>query len=155
MIEGVFFSGSFASIYWLKKRGLLPGLTFSNEFISRDEGLHCDFAVLLFSMLKKKPSCDFVTNIIREAVDIEKKFMTDALRVGLIGMNSKSMCEYIEFVADHLLVKLGFSKCYHTDNPFDFMDLISLQGKTNFFEKQVSEYNMSKDNTCFDINVEF
>ncbi|RUP48466.1 ferritin-like superfamily [Jimgerdemannia flammicorona] len=148
-VEGIFFSGSFASIFWLKKRGLMPGLTFSNELISRDEGLHCDFACLLFSLLKNRPSNATVTRIITEAVTIEKEFTTEALPVGLIGMNAILMCQYIEFVADRLLVSLGVPKSYHAENPFDFMDLISLQGKTNFFEKRVSDYQragvMNKD----------
>ncbi|KAG9128341.1 Ribonucleotide-diphosphate reductase (RNR), small subunit [Ceratobasidium sp. 392] len=139
-VEGIFFSGSFASIFWLKKRGLMPGLTFSNELISRDEGMHTDFACLLFSHLRKRPHPDTVRRIIVEAVAIEQEFLTDALPVGLIGMNAKLMCQYIEFVADRLLVALGNSKEYDVTNPFDFMDMISLQGKTNFFEKRVSDY---------------
>ncbi|ORX95228.1 ribonucleoside-diphosphate reductase small chain [Basidiobolus meristosporus CBS 931.73] len=142
-VEGIFFSGSFASIFWLKKRGLMPGLTFSNELISRDEGLHTDFACLLFSLLRKRPSVSTVTSIITEAVLIEQEFLTDALPVGLIGMNAKLMSQYIEFVADRLLVALGCPKVYNSENPFDFMDLISLQGKTNFFEKRVSDYQKS------------
>ncbi|KAI9017756.1 reductase M2 polypeptide variant 3d [Gaertneriomyces semiglobifer] len=142
-VEGIFFSGSFASIFWLKKRGLMPGLTFSNELISRDEGLHTDFACLLFSLLRNKPSQDTVLTIITEAVAIEQEFLTDALPVGLIGMNAKLMCQYIEFVADRLLVALGLPKRYDAENPFDFMELISLQGKTNFFEKKVGEYQMA------------
>ncbi|KAH9846515.1 ribonucleotide reductase small subunit [Lenzites betulinus] len=140
-VEGIFFSGSFASIFWLKKRGLMPGLTFSNELISRDEGMHTDFACLLFSHLKKRPHPDLVRQIIVEAVDIEQEFLTDALPVALIGMNSKLMNQYIEFVADRLLVALGGEKHYNVTNPFDFMDMISLQGKTNFFEKRVSDYS--------------
>ena len=139
-VEGIFFSGSFAAIFWLKQRGLMPGLTFSNELISRDEGLHCDFACLLFGLLKNRPSNQRLTDMICEAVDIEKEFLTDALPVGLIGMNAALMCQYIEFVADRLLVQLGCDKHYDAHNPFDFMDLISLQGKTNFFEKRVSDY---------------
>lgn len=139
-MEGIFFSGSFASIFWLKKRGLMPGLTFSNELISRDEGLHTDFACLLFSHLRHQPSHDRIRDIIIEAVTIEQEFLTDALPVSLIGMNAKLMCQYIEFVADRLLVALGVDKHYHSTNPFDFMDMISLQGKTNFFEKRVSDY---------------
>jgi ribonucleoside-diphosphate reductase subunit M2 len=139
-VEGIFFSGSFAAIFWLKKRGLMPGLAFSNELISRDEGLHTDFACLLFHYLKRRPDARIVHNIIEEAVDIEKEFLTDALPVDLIGMNARSMGEYIEFVADRLLVSLGVQKKYETPNPFDFMDMISLQGKTNFFEKRVSDY---------------
>ncbi|KAH8118581.1 ribonucleotide reductase small subunit [Phellopilus nigrolimitatus] len=139
-VEGIFFSGSFASIFWLKKRGLMPGLTFSNELISRDEGMHTDFACLLFSHLRRRPHPDVVEKIIIEAVKIEQEFLTDALPVGLIGMNAKLMCQYIEFVADRLLVSLGNEKYYKASNPFDFMDMISLQGKTNFFEKRVSDY---------------
>ncbi|KAI0254365.1 ribonucleotide reductase small subunit [Lactifluus subvellereus] len=140
-VEGIFFSGSFASIFWLKKRGLMPGLTFSNELISRDEGMHTDFACLLFSHLRKRPHPDTVNKIITEAVVIEQEFLTDALPVALIGMNAELMCQYIEFVADRLLVALGCPKHYNSTNPFDFMDMISLQGKTNFFEKRVSDYS--------------
>ncbi|PNH04949.1 Ribonucleoside-diphosphate reductase small chain [Tetrabaena socialis] len=139
-VEGIFFSGSFCSIFWLRKRGLMPGLTFSNELISRDEGLHCDFACLLFSMLNKRVNEDRVRQIICEAVAIEIEFLTDALPVDLIGMNSRLMGEYIHFVADRLLVALGCSKVYNTVNPFEFMEMISLQGKTNFFEKRVGDY---------------
>ncbi|GAA5892673.1 uncharacterized protein JCM6883_007435 [Sporobolomyces salmoneus] len=139
-VEGIFFSGSFASIFWLKKRGLMPGLTFSNELISRDEGLHTDFACLLFSHLERRPHPDTVERIIREAVEIEQEFLTDALPCRLIGMNSDLMCQYIEFVADRLLVSLGNKKIYNKENPFDFMDMISMEGKTNFFEKRVSDY---------------
>lgn len=139
-VEGIFFSGAFAAIFWLKKRGLMPGLTFSNELISRDEGLHCDFACLLYSLLINKPSAERVYEIISNAVEIEQEFLTSALPVRLIGMNSQLMAQYIEFVADRLLVALGYSKLYKAENPFDFMDLISLQGKTNFFEKRVSDY---------------
>eukprot|EP00227_Mantoniella_beaufortii_P013107 CAMPEP_0197591218 /NCGR_PEP_ID=MMETSP1326-20131121/12948_1 /TAXON_ID=1155430 /ORGANISM="Genus nov. species nov., Strain RCC2288" /LENGTH=340 /DNA_ID=CAMNT_0043156607 /DNA_START=126 /DNA_END=1148 /DNA_ORIENTATION=- len=142
-IEGIFFSGSFCSIYWLKKRGLMPGLTFSNELISRDEGLHRDFACLLYSYLQNKPEQSVVRQIVTEAVEIEKEFVCDSLPVGLVGMNSDLMKEYIEFVADHLLVSLGMPKEYNTVNPFDWMELISLQGKTNFFEKRVGEYQKS------------
>ncbi len=140
-VEGIFFSGSFCSIFWLKKRGLMPGLTFSNELISRDEGLHCDFACLLFNnhIVNKIPS-ERVTAIITEAVTIEKEFVTEALPVKLIGMNAGLMCQYIEFVADRLLTELGCSPVYNSSNPFDFMEMISLQGKTNFFEKRVGEY---------------
>ncbi|KAJ7742506.1 ribonucleotide reductase small subunit [Mycena maculata] len=140
-VEGIFFSGSFASIFWMKKRGLMPGLTFSNELISRDEGMHTDFACLLFTHLKRRPHPDTVRRVITEAVSIEQEFLTVALPVGLIGMNSKLMCQYIEFVADRLLVALGNDKVYNSANPFDFMDMISLQGKTNFFEKRVSDYS--------------
>jgi len=139
-VEGIFFSGSFCSIFWLKKRGLMPGLTFSNELISRDEGLHCEFACLLYGMLNNKLSEEAVYNIIRDAVAIEKEFITDALPVALIGMNAKLMQQYIEFVADRWLSELGYPKIYNTTNPFDFMEMISLEGKTNFFEKRVGEY---------------
>lgn len=139
-VEGIFFSGSFASIFWLKKRGLMPGLTFSNELISRDEGLHCDFACLMFSYLVQKPSKERVTDIIKDAVKIEQEFLTEALPVSLIGMNCRLMCQYIEFVADRLLSELGCDKVYHVINPFDFMTIISTEGKTNFFEKKVGEY---------------
>ncbi|KAF7302814.1 Ribonucleotide reductase small subunit [Mycena kentingensis (nom. inval.)] len=139
-VEGIFFSGSFASIFWLKKRGLMPGLTFSNELISRDEGMHTDFACLLFTHLRRRPHPSTLERIITEAVKIEQEFLTDALPVSLIGMNAKLMRQYIEFVADRLLVALGNDKVYNVSNPFDFMDMISLQGKTNFFEKRVSDY---------------
>ncbi|KAH7067347.1 ribonucleoside-diphosphate reductase-like protein subunit M2 [Paraphoma chrysanthemicola] len=139
-VEGIFFSGSFASIFWLKKRGLMPGLTFSNELISRDEGMHTDFACLLFSLLNTRPSKDAVQAIITEAVAIEKEFLTDALPCALLGMNSALMCQYIEFVADRLLLSLGNNKYYNATNPFDFMENISLAGKTNFFEKRVGDY---------------
>ena len=139
-VEGIFFSGSFASIFWLKKRGLMPGLTFSNELISRDEGMHTDFACLLFSHIKNRPSPKAVEAIITEAVTIEQEFLTDALPVALLGMNSKLMCQYIEFVADRLLLALGNQKYYNATNPFDFMENISLAGKTNFFEKRVGDY---------------
>merc|ERR1712035_304930 len=139
-VEGIFFSGSFAAIFWLKKRGLMPGLTFSNELISRDEGLHCDFACLMFKHLVKKPSKETVTSIIKNAVEIEQEFLTEALPVKLIGMNCELMKQYIEFVADRLMLELGFNKIYRVENPFDFMENISLEGKTNFFEKRVGEY---------------
>lgn len=140
-VEGIFFSGSFCSIFWLKKRGLMPGLSFSNELISRDEGLHCDFACLLYNNhLKNKLSEETIQAIIKDAVKIEKEFVTDALPVKLIGMNADLMCQYIEFVADRLLDELGCAKVYNSTNPFDFMEMISLQGKTNFFEKRVGEY---------------
>uniref|UniRef100_A0A5F4VTA0 Ribonucleoside-diphosphate reductase subunit M2 n=1 Tax=Callithrix jacchus TaxID=9483 RepID=A0A5F4VTA0_CALJA len=139
-VEGIFFSGSFASIFWLKKRGLMPGLTFSNELISRDEGLHCDFACLMFKHLVHKPSEERVREIILNAVRIEQEFLTEALPVKLIGMNCTLMKQYIEFVADRLMLELGFSKVFRVENPFDFMENISLEGKTNFFEKRVGEY---------------
>ncbi len=140
-VEGIFFSGSFCSIFWLKKRGLMPGLTFSNELISRDEGMHMDFACLLYNNhLVNKLSKEKVTKIITNAVDIEREFVTESLPVKLIGMNADLMTQYIEFVADRLLMQLGCEKVYNSTNPFDFMDMISLQGKTNFFEKRVAEY---------------
>lgn len=139
-IEGIFFSGSFCSIYWLKKRGIMPGLTFSNELISRDEGMHCDFACLLYSMLENPLPAEELRSIITEAVSLEQEFVTDALPVSLIGMNAKLMSQYIEFVADRLLVSLGQPKVYGSSNPFPWMELISLQGKTNFFEKRVGDY---------------
>lgn len=142
-VEGIFFSGSFCSIFWLKKRGLMPGLTFSNELISRDEGLHCDFACLLYSYLENKLPESRVQDIIRDAVTIEQEFVTEALPVSLIGMNARTMSQYIEFVADRLLVSLGCGKVYNSTNPFDFMEMISVQGKTNFFEKRVAEYQKS------------
>ena len=145
-VEGIFFSGAFCSIYWLKKRGLMPGLTFSNELISRDEGLHTLFAVALYHTLEAGLPASKVRAIIEEAVEIEKEFICDALPCSLIGMNSKMMSQYIEFVADRLAVQLGCEKIYKTANPFDFMDLISLEGKTNFFEKKVSEYSRPVDN---------
>jgi ribonucleoside-diphosphate reductase beta chain len=159
-VEGIFFSGSFCSIFWLKKRGLMPGLTFSNELISRDEGLHCDFACLLYSMLQEKLSESTIRSIITDAVAIEKEFIMDALPVSLIGMNAKLMSQYIEFVADRLLVALGYSKIYGTVNPFPWMDMISLQGKTNFFEKRVAEYQKAgvmadKDSQVFSLDEDF
>lgn len=159
-VEGIFFSGSFASIFWLKKRGLMPGLTFSNELISRDEGLHCMFACLLFKHIIQKPSKERIIAIITEAVEIEQEFLTEALPVKLIGMNCKLMSQYIEFVADHLLCNLGFDKHYNTMNPFGFMELISLDGKTNFFEKRVGEYqkmgvSIKNNNNIFTIDEDF
>jgi ribonucleoside-diphosphate reductase beta chain len=143
-VEGIFFSGAFCAIYWLKKRGLMPGLTFSNELISRDEGLHTLFAVALYHTGPPVATAD-IHALIREAVEIEKEFICEALPCSLIGMNSKLMSQYIEFVADRLVVQLGAPKLYNATNPFDFMDLISLEGKTNFFEKKVSEYSRSVD----------
>jgi len=139
-VEGILFSGSFCAIYWLKKRGLMPGLTFSNELISRDEGLHAEFACLVYGMLQNKLPDAVVHNIIRGAVDAEREFICDALACDLIGMNSDMMSRYIDFVADRLLVSLGHPKIFNSSNPFDWMELISLQGKTNFFEKRVGEY---------------
>jgi ribonucleoside-diphosphate reductase beta chain len=160
-VEGIFFSGSFCSIFWLKKRGLMPGLTFSNELISRDEGLHRDFACLLYTEYVKNPlpAAD-VYALIKDAVAIEKEFVSDALPVSLIGMNAQLMCQYIEFVADHLLESLGLNKVYNATNPFDFMDMISLQGKTNFFEKRVGEYQKAgvmadKEKQVFSVEEDF
>ncbi len=140
-VEGIFFSGAFCSIFWLKKRGLMPGLTFSNELISRDEGMHCDYAVHLHNnhLINKVPK-ERIVEILTNALDIEREFITESLPVSLIGMNAKLMTQYLEFVTDRLLVELGCDKVYNSTNPFDFMDMISLQGKTNFFEKRVSEY---------------
>ena len=140
-VEGIFFSGSFCSIFWLKKRGLMPGLSFSNELISRDEGLHQEFAVTLFSHLLDKPSQDTITEIVRSAVEIEKMFILEALPCKLIGMDSAEMSRYIEFVADRLLMQLGGPKVWNSENPFDWMETISLEGKTNFFEKRVGDYS--------------
>jgi ribonucleoside-diphosphate reductase beta chain len=140
-VEGIFFSGSFCAIYWLKKRGLLPGLTFSNELISRDEGLHTEFAVTMYNKMVNKLNKEDVKAIVMNAVDIETEFICDSLPCSLIGMNARDMTHYIQFVADRLLVQLGYQKVYHATNPFDFMELISLEGKTNFFEKKVSEYS--------------
>jgi ribonucleoside-diphosphate reductase beta chain len=159
-VEGIFFSGSFCSIFWLKKRGLMPGLTFSNELISRDEGLHCDFACLLYNNLVNKLSQETVIEIIRDAVEYEKEFVTDAIPVKLIGMNADLMCQYIEFVSDRLLVALNCPKVYNATNPFDFMEMISLQGKTNFFEKRVAEYQKAgvmgnNEDRSFSIDQDF
>ena len=154
-VEGIFFSGAFCSIYWLKKRGKMPGLTFSNELISRDEALHTEFAVLLYSKLAKKLPKKKVVEMIQEAVEIEKEFICEALPCRLISMNSKLMSQYIEFVADRLLVQLGYDKVYNATCPFDFMEQISVEGKTNFFEKRVGEYalaNKEKDETTFDFD---
>ncbi|MBK6985554.1 MAG: ribonucleotide-diphosphate reductase subunit beta [Bacteroidetes bacterium] len=161
-VEGIFFSGSFCSIFWLKKRGLMPGLSFSNELISRDEGLHCDFACMLYSdHVKNKLPKETVTKIITDAVVIEKEFVSDAIPVRLIGMNADLMCQYIEFCADRLLLALGCDKFYNATNPFDFMEMISLQGKTNFFEKRVAEYqksgvmNNKEENNVFNLDEDF
>lgn len=159
-VEGIFFSGSFCSIFWLKKRGLMPGLSFANELISRDEGLHCDFACLLYSQLTEKLPQESLQNIIASAVSIEKEFVKEALPVKLIGMNADLMCQYIEFVADRLLIALGSPRIFNSSNPFDFMDLISIPGKTNFFERRVSEYQKSsvmasREDSVFKINEEF
>ena len=159
-VEGIFFSGSFCSIFWLKKRGLMPGLSFSNELISRDEGLHCDFACYLYGMLENKIPKEEIQGIITEAVEFEQEFVSDALPVSLIGMNADLMKQYIEFVADRLLVALGNDKVYNTANPFPWMDMISLQGKTNFFEKRVGEYAKSgvmanKEDQVFSLDEDF
>jgi ribonucleotide reductase beta subunit family protein with ferritin-like domain len=157
-IEGLFFSSSFASIYWIKKRGLMPGLTFSNELISRDEALHTEFAVLLYKKLQKKLPKKRIYEIIQEAVEIEKEFITEALPCRLIGMNSKLMTQYIEFVADRLSVQLGYEKIYNSTNPFDFMELISVESKVNFFERTNSEYAMANKmvvGDVFDMNTDF
>ncbi len=157
-VEGIFFSGAFCSIFWLKKRGLMPGLTFSNELISRDEALHTEFAILLYSKLQKKINKNRIYEIIKEAVEIEKEFICEALPCRLIGMNSNLMSQYIEFVADRLSVQLGYDKIYNTANPFEFMELISVESKTNFFEKRVSEYALAtktKDDNIFDLNDDF
>ena len=160
-VEGIFFSGSFCSIFWLKKRGLMPGLSFSNELISRDEGMHCDFACLLYNdHIINKLSPETVQNIITNAVEIEKEFVSEALPVNLIGMNADLMCQYIEFVADRLLVALRQPKVYKADNPFPWMDMISLQGKTNFFEKRVGDYQKAgvmttRDQQVFTLEEDF
>ena len=160
-VEGIFFSGSFCSIYWLKKRGLMPGLTFSNELISRDEGMHCDFACLLYNNhIVNRLSPEIVRDIITDAVAIEKDFVSDALPVKLIGMNADMMCQYIEYVADRLLVSLGQPKVYNAENPFQWMELISIAGKTNFFEKRVGDYQKAgvmgnREDQIFSINEDF
>lgn len=159
-VEGIFFSGSFASIFWMKKRGLMPGLTFSNELISRDEGLHCDFACLMFKHMVNKPSKSRILEIIVDAVKIEQEFLTDALPVNLIGMNCELMSRYIEFVADRLLRELGCENRFNSENPFDFMEHISLEGKTNFFEKRVGEYQKAgvmatKEEQTFTLDADF
>ena len=160
VVEGIFFSGSFCAIFWLKKRGLMPGLCFSNELISRDEGLHCDFACLLHSMLNDKPSEQTVHAIVREAVNIEQEFISLALPVCLLGMNTHLMKIYIEFCADRLLTSLNYSKLFNVSNPFDWMEMISLQGKTNFFEKRVGEYQKagvmnSSEDQVFTMDADF
>jgi len=156
VVEGLFFSGAFCSIYWLKKRGLLQGLTFSNELISRDEALHTEFAILLYSKLENRLVERIVHNIIKEAVEIEKEFINEALPCRLIGMNAGMMNRYIEFVADRLCSQLGYVKIYNTINPFDFMEMISLEGKGNFFEKRISDYGLAdktKTDDCFDMEM--
>ena len=157
-VEGIFFSGAFCSIFWLKKRGKMPGLTFSNELISRDEALHTEFAVLLYKKLLKKVPKKRVIEIVKDAVEIEREFICEALPCKLISMNSKLMSQYIEFVADRLIVQLGYDKIYNVSCPFDFMEQISIEGKTNFFEKRVGEYalaNKEKDDTTFDLDGAF
>ena len=154
-VEGIFFSGSFCAIFWLKKRGLMPGLCFSNELISRDEGLHLEFALELFKMLKNKPSEKVIQQIVREAVEIEKSFILEALPCSLIGMNSEKMSDYIEYVSDRLLKQAGFNKIWNTQNPFDFMENISLDGKTNFFEKRVGDYGKIDESTTVTFDEEF
>lgn len=157
-IEGIFFSGAFCAIYWLKKRGKMPGLTFSNELISRDEALHTEFAILLYNKLSEKLSSKDIVEIIKDAVDIEREFICESLPCRLIAMNSKLMCQYIEFVADRLAIQLGCEKIYGVTNPFDFMEMISIEGKTNFFEKRVGEYALAKkdkDNSVFDFDGAF
>jgi ribonucleoside-diphosphate reductase beta chain len=154
IVEGVFFSGSFCAIYWLKKRGLMPGLTFSNELISKDEGMHCEFAVALYSMIKNRLDENIIHQIFKEAVEIEKEFITDSIPCALIGMNADLMKQYIEYVADRLLVQLNYNKIWNSENPFDFMELISMRSKSNFFELRVGEYskaNIAIDNTNFEI----
>lgn len=156
-IEGIFFSGAFCSIFWLKKRGLMPGLTFSNELISRDEALHCEFAILLYSKLVKKIDKARIHEIIKEAVEIETEFICDALPCKLIGMNSEMMTQYIQFVADRLCVQLGYKKIYNATNCFQFMELISLESKSNFFEKRVSDYALANKNSdnAFEFSEDF
>lgn len=158
LVEGLFFSSSFAAIYWIKKRGLMPGLTFSNELISRDEALHTEFAVLLYSKIKKRIPKKKLYEIVSEAVDIEKEFITESIPCRMIGMNSKLMCQYIEFVADRLCLQLGYDKLYNSQNPFDFMELISVESKVNFFERTNSEYalaNKTVDEDVFDFKSDF
>jgi ribonucleotide reductase beta subunit family protein with ferritin-like domain len=155
-VEGIFFSGSFCSIFWLKKRGLMPGLCFSNELISRDEGLHTEFAVLMYEHLKYKPSNEIIIEIIKEAVDIEKEFISESLPCSLIGMNCNEMCQYIEYIADRLLGMYKINPVYNKKNPFNWMELISIQGKTNFFEKRVGEYsNAANPNSSQSVEVDF
>jgi ribonucleotide reductase beta subunit family protein with ferritin-like domain len=158
VVEGIFFSSAFASIYWIKKRGLMPGLTFSNELISRDEALHTEFAVLLYSKLQRKLSKRRIHDIIQEAVSIEKEFITEAIPCRMIGMNAKMMIQYIEFVADRLCSQLGYDKIYNSANPFDFMELISIESKVNFFERTNSEYSLANkkiDTDVFEFNADF
>jgi ribonucleotide reductase beta subunit family protein with ferritin-like domain len=158
VVEGIFFSSAFAAIYWIKKRGLMPGLTFSNELISRDEAMHTEFAVLLYNKLERKLSKKRIYDIVQEAVEIEKEFITESIPCRMIGMNAPLMKQYIEFVADRLIVQLGYDKLYHSANPFDFMELISIESKVNFFERTNSEYalaNKKMDENVFDFNSDF
>lgn len=158
IVEGIFFSGSFCAIYWIKKRGLLSGLTFSNELISKDEGMHCEFAILLYSKIKKRVDEGIVHEIFKEAVNIEKEFIIDSIKCNMIGMNSDLMSKYIEFVSDRLLVQLGYNKIWNVENPFDFMELISLRPKSNFFEVRVGEYaksTISESSTKFELSNDF
>ena len=158
IVEGIFFSGSFCAIYWLKKRGLMPGLTFSNELISKDEGMHCHFACLLYSYIKNKIKPEIIHDMIKEAVLIEKEFITDSIPCAMIGMNADMMKQYIEFVSDRLLVQLGYEKIWNSENPFDFMELISLRPKANFFELRVGEYaksSIAESDDQFELNNDF
>ena len=158
LVEGLFFSSSFAAIYWIKKRGLMPGLTFSNELISRDEALHTEFAILLYSKIENRLSTTKIYEIITEAVAIEKEFITESIPCRMIGMNSNLMCQYIEFVADRLCLQLGYDKIYNSQNPFDFMELISVESKVNFFERTNSEYalaNKTIDDDVFEFKSDF
>ena len=158
IVEGVFFSGSFCAIYWIKKRGLLPGLTFSNELISKDEGMHCELAIMLYGMIKNKLDPTTIRDIFEEAVSIEKEFITESIPCAMIGMNADLMKQYIEFVSDRLLVQLGYEKIWKAENPFDFMEMISLRAKSNFFEMRVGEYSkakISENSTNFDLSEDF
>jgi len=158
IVEGIFFSGSFCAIYWLKKRGLMPGLTFSNELISKDEGMHCHFACLLYSYIKNKIKPEIIYEMIKEAVEIEKEFITDSIPCAMIGMNADMMKQYIEFVSDRLLIQLGYEKIWNRENPFDFMELISLRPKANFFELRVGEYaksSIAESDDNFELNNDF
>ena len=158
IVEGIFFSGSFCAIYWLKKRGLMPGLTFSNELISKDEGMHCHFACLLYSYIKNKIKPEIIYEMIKEAVEIEKEFITDSIPCAMIGMNADMMKQYIEFVSDRLLIQLGYEKIWNRENPFDFMELISLRPKANFFELRVGEYaksSIAESDDTFELNTDF
>jgi ribonucleotide reductase beta subunit family protein with ferritin-like domain len=159
IVEGIFFSGSFCAIYWLKKRGLMPGLTFSNELISKDEGLHCEFATLLYSKIKNRIPQEQLHQMMDDAVKIEKEFVTNSIPVHLLGMNASSMCQYIEFVANRLMIQLGYEKLYtHAENPFEWMELISLRPKSNFFEVRVGEYvksNVNENTDQFEVSDDF